>query len=397
MRNETYVPDAKGPLAGVRVVDMSHLVAGNTLTQVLADLGADVVKVEPPAGDSLRAWRENGIAVQWKVYGRNKRSIVLDLKQPGGRKVFAALVAESAVLVENFRPGTLEKLGFGPEELLALNPRLVITRLSGWGQTGPYRDRPGFGTLVEAFSGFAHKNGFPDKPPALPNLGLADSIAGLYGATATMVALREVELGKGGGQVVDVSLLEPILSILGADAAVYQASGRVPGRQGNSTPLSAPRNLYHTSDGRFVALSGSTQAMTERLLHAIGRPDLIDDPRYRTNADRVANSASLDEVIQSFIGQRSRDENLRHFDAAGVTVGPVLDGAEVTRDPHVISRGAVAVFPDPEMGELPMHLVVPRLSRTPGGIRCAAPALDENAAEILAELGLSVNAREGVE
>lgn len=394
MQKADYTPDAQCPLDGVRVIDMSHLVAGNTLTQVLADLGADVIKVEPPQGDTLRAWKENGVAVQWKVYGRNKRSIVIDLKQAGGRRSFEALVKSGAILVENFRPGTLEKLGYGPDVLLTLNPNLVVTRLSGWGQTGPYRHRPGFGTLVEAFSGFAHKNGFPDKPPALPNLGLADSVAGLYGAAATLTALRHVEVGGGGGQVVDVSLLEPIYSILGADAAVHRASGRVPTRHGNSTPLSSPRNLYRSGDGKYLAISGSTQAMTERLLHAIGRPDLIADPRFRTNADRVAHAEALDSEIQAFIGLRTLDENLAHFEATGVTAGPVHDGVTVTLDPHMIERGTVLEFPDDELAGLPMHAVVPRLSETPGAIRRPAPELDEHGTEILLELGFTGDPRE---
>ncbi|CAH1658816.1 Succinyl-CoA--D-citramalate CoA-transferase [Hyphomicrobiales bacterium] len=394
MQKADYAPDARCPLDGVRVIDMSHLVAGNMLTQVLADLGADVIKIEPPQGDTLRAWKENGVAVQWKVYGRNKRSIAIDLKHAGGRRIFEALVRSGAILVENFRPGTLEKLGYGPDVLLGLNPALVITRLSGWGQTGPYRDRPGFGTLVEAFSGFAHKNGFPDKPPALPNLGLADSVAGLYGAAATLTALRHVEVAGGSGQVVDVSLLEPIYSILGADAAVHRASGRIPSRHGNSTPLSSPRNLYRSRDDKYLAISGSTQAMTERLLHAIGRPELIADPRFRTNADRVAHAEALDREIQAFIGLRTLDENLAYFGAAGVTAGPVHDGVTVTTDPHMIERGSVLEFPDDELSGLPMHAVVPRLSQTPGAIRRPAPALDEHAAEILRELGFEQDPRQ---
>lgn len=393
MQRLDYAPEARGPLEGVRILDLSHLVAGNTLTQVLADLGADVIKVESPSGDTLRAWTEAGVPVQWKVYGRGKRSIVLDLKTEGGRRVFEALVATSAILAENFRPGTLERLGYAPEVLLRLNPGLVITRLSGWGQTGPYRDRPGFGTLIEAFSGFAHKNGFPDKPPALPNLGLADSVAGLHAAVATLVALREVEVNEGAGQVVDVSLLEPLLAILGADAAVHRASGRVPGRHGNRTPLSAPRNLYETADGCHLALSGSTQSMTERLFRAIGRADLLDDPRFATNAERVRHVDALDAVIAAFIGARSLEENLRHFGQAGVTVGPVHDGVEVIQDPHVIARGTVVEFPDAVLGQLPMPGVVPRLSRTPGAIRRPAPELDQDAAEILRELGFDADVR----
>jgi formyl-CoA transferase len=390
-----YRPDAKGPLDGVRVLDLSRVLVGNVLTQVLADMGADVIKVEPPEGDSLRAWRENGVPVQWKIYGRNKRSLVLDLKRQAHREVLRRLVGTAQVLVENFRPGVLDRLGFTAAALHAIQPRLVIVRITGWGQTGPYRDRPGFGTLVEAMSGFAQKNGFPDRPPVLPNLGLADNIAGLYGASATLVALREVEVKGGPGQEIDLSLIEPMVSVLGGDAAVHHVTGKPPGRHGNRSSVASPRNIYPCRDGSFVSLSASTQEMTERLLRAIGRAELIDDPRFRTNADRLANADALDEVIGGFIGARGLDENLAHFTAAEVTVGPVYDAAQLAADPHVRARGVLQMYPDDEAGGLPMHPVVPRLSRTPGAVRRPAPKLDADAAEILAELGLPEDALKG--
>jgi len=368
------------------VLDLSRLVAGNMLTHVLADLGADVVKVEPPEGDSLRAWKLNGIPVQWKVYGRNKRSIVIDLKKDDDRDIFRRLVASSQVLVENFRPGVLDRLGFSLEELLRLQPKLVVARISGWGKTGPYKDKPGFGTLVEAASGFAYKNGFPDREPLLPNLGLADSIAGLYGASAVLVALREAELGAGKGQEIDLSLLEPIISILGADQAVYKATGAVPTRTGNRTALSAPRNIYRTRDEGFVALSASTPEMAFRLFRSIGRPELCSDSRFVTNEKRVENVEELDAIIGAFILQRTLAENLAHFDEAEVTVGPIYDAAALMDDPHVRARGTFVEMEDDDMGTLPMHGVVGRLSATPGAIRRPAPVLDEHRAELLSEL-----------
>jgi crotonobetainyl-CoA:carnitine CoA-transferase CaiB-like acyl-CoA transferase len=290
--------------------------------------------------------------------------------------------------VENFRPGVLERLGIGPDVLHALQPKLVIVRISGWGQTGPYRNRPGFGTLVEAASGFAHKNGFADGPPLLPNLGLADSIAGIYGASAALVALREAEVKGGSGQEVDISLLEPILSVLGADQAVHRVTGEIPGRHGNRTPLSSPRNIYETSDAGFVALSASTPGMVVRLFTAIGRADLINDDRFDTNAKRVKNVEQLDAIIGGFIRRKTLAENLAFFDEAEVTVGPIYDAVQLMNDEHVQVRGSIIEVSDDEVGSLPMHAVVPRFSRTPGTIRRQAPRLNEHAAELLAELGL---------
>jgi crotonobetainyl-CoA:carnitine CoA-transferase CaiB-like acyl-CoA transferase len=386
---EAYARDKKCPLDGVRVLDLSRLVAGNMLTHVLADLGADVVKVEPPEGDSLRAWKLNGVSVQWKVYARNKRSIALDLKKADDKETLRRLISSSQILVENFRPGVLDRLGFPLDELLRLQPKLVVMRISGWGQTGPYRGKPGFGTLVEAASGFAFKNGFPDREPLLPNLGLADSIAGIYGAAAVMIALRDVEVGKGEGQEIDLSLLEPILSILGADQAVFRATGQVPTRTGNRTRLAAPRNIYLTNDNRYLALSASTPEMAFRLFRSIGRVDLCDDPRFVTNEQRVENVEELDRIIGAFVMARSLFENLEHFNAAEVTVGPIYDAEDVMDDPHVRERGSIVELEDSEMGSLPMHAVVGRFSATPGAIRRPAPQLDEHRAEILNELYLN--------
>ena len=376
-----------GPLAGLRVLDLSRLVAGNMLSLQLADFGAEVIKIEPPdGGDTLRHWRKGGLELYWKVYSRNKKSVRLSLKNSGDRNLFLRLAKSAQVLIESFRPGVMEALGAGPDVLLKANPKLVVVRISGWGQTGPYRHRPGFGSLVEAMCGFAAKNGFPDKPPALPNMALADMVAGLQGAYATMVALREAERPEGAGQVIDLSLLEPLHSILGPDAASHRVTGQVPARSGNRSSTSAPRSVFSTRDGGWVALSASTPGMAERLFQAIGRPELIDDPRFRANADRLQHAEELEAIIQEFIAQRTLAENLAHFEAAEVTVGPVYDCAQFEADPHVKERGILVETPDAEMGSVPMPSVVPRLSRTPGSVRLPAPRLGEHDEEILGPL-----------
>ena len=386
---QEFQADAACPLDGVRILDLTRVVAGNALTVALADFGADVIKIETPGrGDDLRNWRVRGVSTFWKVYARNKRSVTLNLREAEGRRLLIELAKGAAVLVENFRPGVLEEIDLGPDRLLDANPDLVVVRVSGWGQTGPYRERPGFGSLIEAMSGFAAINGFADRPPVLPPLALADMIAGLYGAMAVLVALRAIEVGGGAGQVIDLPLFDPIFSILGPQAANYQLTGEVDRRMGSRTAITAPRNVYQTSDGGFVALSASTQGMAERLLAAIGHGALIDDPRFRTNSDRVDNAEALDALVGGWIGARSLDQNLAFFEAAGVTVGPVCDIADLVDHPFVTERGLLVDLPDDEMGTIPMHAVVPRLSATPGAIRRPAPGLGEHNAEVLGELGL---------
>jgi len=366
------------PLAGVRVLDLSRLMAGNMLTLQLADFGAEVIKVESAKGDTLRDWKNDGKSLWWKVYARNKKSVCLDLKLKADRERLLALVPTAQVLVESFKTGAMEGFGLGPEALHAANPALVIVRISGWGQTGPYADRPGFGTLVEAFSGFAEKNGFADKPPALPNLGLADMIAGLTGAFATLAALREVEVRGGKGQVVDLSLLEPMIGVLGPDAAIFQHTGRRPQRMGNRVESAAPRNAYLCSDGKWLVLSGSTQRMAEKILDAVGAPELARDARFATNAARLENVDELDRVIGDFVRARPLAENLAHFEARQVTAGPILTVDELARDAHVKSRETLVDVNDQELGSVLMHNVFPRLSKTPGRIRTPSPALGEH-------------------
>lgn len=389
LRKRNYAPGAAAPLAGVRVLDLSRLVAGNTLTQMLGDYGAEVIKVEPPEGDTLRAWRIAGVETNWKIFARNKKSLAVDFRKKPVRDLLLKLLPSCAVFVESFRPGTLEKMGLAPDVLLAANPKLVIVRVSGWGQDGPYSHRPGFGTLVEGMSGFASMNGFEDREPVLPPMYLADTIAGLTGVGAVMMALRAVEVKGGKGQVIDLPLLDPLFNALGPQAANHRLTHTVKQRTGSRSTNAAPRNVYKTRDDGWVCLSASTQGMTERLFRAIDRADLIDDPRYRTNADRVQHAEELDAIIGAFVAARTLEETVAFFDKAEVTIGPVYDVHQILGDPHFIAREILADYPDEEMGQFPMHPVIPRLSGTPGSIRTPAPKLGEHNQAILAEIGVS--------
>ena len=388
LKKRGYTPGKRGPLDGVRVLDLSRLVAGNTLTGLLADFGAEVIKVEPAAGDTLRAWRTKDVQVNWKLYARNKKSLALELRKGEAREALLKLVGKADVFVESFRPDTLEKMGLAPATLLERNPKLVVVRISGWGQTGPYRRRPGFGTLVEGISGFASFNGFPDREPVLPPMYMADSYAGLYGASGVLIALREVEVNGGRGQVIDLPLLDPLFTVLGPQAASYRLTGKVKARTGSRSTNSGPRNAYKTKDGHYVALSASTQKMAERVFASIGRADLIDNPRYRTNADRIQHAGELDAIISEFVAKMTQAENVAFFEKAEVTIGPIYDIAQILEDPHFIEREVVSDYPDPDMGEYPMHHVVPRMDATPGSIRTLAPKLGQHNRQLLAEIGV---------
>jgi formyl-CoA transferase len=278
-------------------------------------------------------------------------------------------------------------MGFGPDVLHKRNPGLIIVRITGFGQDGPYRDRPGFGTLVEAMSGFASKNGFEDRPPVLPPLAMADMISGLYGAYAIMVALRVVERG-GQGQVIDLPLLEPMISVLGPDAAIYTVSGQKPRRTGSRSLTTSPRNVYETSDNRFIAISASIQAMAERVFRAIGKPEMIDDPRFRTNTDRVRNIDACDQAVGEFIAARTLAENMSIFEAAEVTANPVYEIDQLIDDPHVHGRGVLVEAPDAEAGSVLMHNIIPRLSGTPGRFRLPAPDLGQHSRSVLEAIGV---------
>lgn len=381
-----FDPTLSGPLSGVRVLDLSRLVAGNMLSLQLADFGADVVKIEPPSGDPLRDWTDDGQSLHWKVYGRNKRSMVLNLRETADMDALLALVETADVFIENFRPGTLEAMGIAPERLLEINPDLIVVRISGFGQTGPYAAYPGFGTLVEAMSGFAARTGFPDREPVLPPLALADMIAGMTGAQAVTMALLAREKGRARGQVIDLSLLEPIFAVLGPEAAIHRVTGKVKQRTGSASNTSSPRNVYRCGDGKFVALSGSMQVIAMRIFDIIGRPEMKTDPRFASNAARVRHRDLVDQAVGAWFAERDRDTALEIMREAGATVGPVYDIADIAADPHFRERGVIVEVEDADNGSLPMHAVLPRLSGTPGGLRRPAPGLGEHTEELKAEI-----------
>ncbi|MCW3474036.1 CaiB/BaiF CoA transferase family protein [Limobrevibacterium gyesilva] len=387
VKQRDFAPQARPPLSGLRVIDMSRLVAGNMVSLQLADHGAEVIKIEDPQkGDPLRAWRVGGHSIHWKVYARNKKSLALSLRHPDGLALLRDLIATADVLIENFRPGTMEEMGLAPDALWETNPKLIVVRISGFGQDGPYRERPGFGSLVEGMSGFAAMNGFADREPVLPPLALADMIAGLYGAYAVMIARREVEHG-GAGQVIDLPLLDPIVSILGPQAESFRTSGALPQRTGSRSQTTSPRNVFRTRDGRWIAISASIQTMAERLLRVVGREDMIADPRFATNTARVQNAEACEQPIVDFIAARTFADVMDIFEREQITAAPVYDVDQLIADPHVVEREVLVDLPDAEMGQVMMHNVVPRLSATPGAIRTPAPKLGEHTRALLSALG----------
>jgi crotonobetainyl-CoA:carnitine CoA-transferase CaiB-like acyl-CoA transferase len=381
-----------GPLRGMRVLDLTRIVSGAQLGVVLADLGADVIKVERPGeGDPFR--HAAGSDAHWRAYSRNKRSITLDLAQKRGRELLFRLVETADLLAENFAPGGLERLVGGPGALLERNPKLVVVRISGWGQTGPRASRPGFGTLAEAFAGFTFLNGQAGHPPHPAPLSLADAVAGTYAAAAALAALWEARVNGGEGQVVDISLFEPLFSIMGADATAYAAEGRRRNR-GDTPGISSVRGVFETADGHWVALSAATDDTARRFFAAIDRQDLLEDPRFATAAARHDNRDALVAELSKEFAARTREEVLQLSEQHRLTIGPVYDIADVLADEHYRARETVVEMDDGTV----LTNVVPRLSRTPGALRLPAPALGEHNAEVYGELGLDADelARVGV-
>lgn len=380
------------PLQGLKVIDCATLFAGPLIGTFMADYGADVIKVEHPSGDALRktGLQKNGVPLWWKVAARNKRAITLNLNLAEGQVLMKRLVADADVLIENFRPGTMERWGLGWESLSAINPRLIMVRTTGFGQTGPYKQRPGFGTLAEAMSGFAHVTGEPGGPPTLPPFGLADNIAALYGTNAVMFALWERDVqGSGKGQWIDLSIIEPIFAVLGYQSTAYQQLGVIQQRKGNRSMNNAPRNTYRTQDGRWVAISCSTPSIAGRVLRLVGGEALAADPRFRTAQDRVKHVEELDAIVGQWIGSRSLEDVLAAFDEVEGAIAPVYDIAQIMADPHFQAREAVTTVADPELGAVAMPNVFPRLSRTPGRIRHAGPTLGADNESVFAAMGLS--------
>lgn len=365
------------PLEGLKVVDIAVLFASPTISQNMGDFGAEVIKVEhPKSGDSLRSLgaAKNDVPLWWKIINRNKKCVTLDLSKPEGREIFKQLIADADVLTENFRPGTMEKWGLGWDVLHALNPRLVFVRVSGFGQTGPYKEKPGFGTLAEAMSGFAYITGQPDGPPTLPGSGLADAVAGQLGTWSVMFALYERDHQSGKGQYIDLSVLEPLFTILGDQVIAYDQLGKVQQRTGNRVPsIGAPRNIYKTKDGRWLALSANAPVIAARVFAAIGQPDLINDPRFKDNRARIANIDEVDAIVGGWIAEQTADDALKKFDEYECACAPVYSIADIFTDPHFQARDAVTTVQDPDLGPVRMQNVFPKLSRTPGKIRWPGP------------------------
>ncbi|MGY5104231.1 CaiB/BaiF CoA transferase family protein [Streptomyces sp. 900105245] len=377
-------------LDGLRVLDLATLFAGPLAATMLGDFGAEVIKIEHPRRpDPSRGHgpAKQGVGLWWKVLGRNKRTVTLDLSTSGGRATLLRLAAGADVVIENFRPGTLERWDLGWDELSAANPRLVLARVTAFGQFGPYARRPGFGTLAEAMSGFAAITGEPDAPPTLPPFGLADSVAGLATACAVLTALAARER-TGTGQVVDMAIIEPILSVLGPQPTWYDQLGYVQERTGNRSANNAPRNTYRTADGAWVAVSTSAQSVAERVMRLVGRPELIAEPWFATGADRAAHADVLDEAVGSWIAVRDRAEVLAAFEKAEAAVAPVQDVRDVLADPQYQALDTVTTVPDPELGALRMQNVLFRLSATPGTIRWAGRPHGADTEAVLTEAGL---------
>ncbi|MEW1827586.1 CoA transferase [Streptomyces sp. NPDC088196] len=379
------------PLSGLRVLDLATLFAGPLAATMLGDFGAEVIKVEHPTKpDPSRGHgpSKDGVGLWWKLLGRNKRAITLDLSKPGGRDTLLRLAATADVIIENFRPGTLEKWDLGWAELSATNPRLVLARVTAFGQFGPYAHRPGFGTLAEAMSGFAAITGEPDAPPTLPPFGLADSIAGLATAYAVMTALAARDR-TGEGQVVDMAIIEPILTALGPQPLWYDQLGHVQPRTGNRSQNNAPRNTYRTADGSWVAVSTSAQSIAERVMRLVGRPELIDEPWFATGADRARHADILDAAVGDWIAQRTRTEVLAAFEKAEAAVAPIQDVRDVMSDPQYQALDTITTVDDPELGPLRMQNVLFRLSATPGAIRWTGRPHGADTDTVLTELGLT--------
>ena len=377
------------PLDGVRVLDLSRMVAGGVAGMLLADFGADVVKVEQPGtGDPLRQWTAEGLPLWWKVYARNKRFVTLNLKAEEGRALLLDHLSQFDVLMESFVPGTLERMGLGPDVLLGRHPKLVMLRISGWGQTGPGSARPGFGTLIEAASGFAAMNGEPDGAPIVPSFPLADTSAALFAANAIMFALYHRDVHGAGGQVIDLALFESLFSLLGPLPAEYAALGKVRSRNGSRSKNAGPRGCYRTSDDRWVAVSGSTPKMAERFLRAYELGHLLDDPKFATNEARVINGLELDAAVCAAIGSRTLEENLRIIEYHQLTAGGVYTVADIEEDPHWRARQLTLDIPDAG-GTVRMHNVFPRFSETPGEVRWAGGSLGQDNEAVYRELGLS--------
>jgi formyl-CoA transferase len=380
-----------GPLQGVRVLELGTLVAGPFCGKTLGDFGAEVIKVEPPGdGDPLRRWRRlrNGVSLWWQVQSRNKKSVTADLRKPEGQEIVRRLARSCDIVIENFRPGALEKWNLGWEVLQRDNPKLILVRISGYGQTGPYRERPGFAAIAEAFAGLRHITGFPDRPPVRPNLSIGDTIASLHGVIGALLALQHLKNG-GTGQVIDVALYEAVFNCMESLLPEYDAVGYVRERSGSALPGIAPSNIYPCSGGSWVLIAANADSLYQRLMSAIGRADLRDDPALAKNDGRAAQMQRIDDAIAAWTSQRTQAEVLAAMEHAEVPAGTIYSAADIARDPHFAARGMLLDTVAGDGEPLKQPGIVPKLSATPGAIRSAAPGLGEHTDEILASLGYS--------
>ena len=396
------VRDAAGlPLEGVRVVEMGSLLAGPFCGQLLGDFGAEVIKVEPPGkGDPMREWgrhRKEGKTLWWPIIARNKKSLTLNLREKKGQELARGLVATADVLVENFRPGTMERWSLGYEDLKEDNPGLVMVRVSGYGQTGPYRERAGFGAIGEAMGGIRHVTGFPDRPPPRVGISLGDSLAATFGALGAVTALFNREAGSGAGQVVDVGIYEAVLALMESTIPEYALAGQVRGRTGAILPFVAPSNTYPTADGDYIVIGANADTVFARLAEALGHPEWAESERYATHNARGENQEELDEEISCWTQERVVDEVLEVMREAGVPAGKLFTAKDMVEDAHYAARENIVEVEDPEIGPFPMQNVVPHLSRTPGKVRRTGPRLGEHNDEVYGEvLGLGEKERDGL-
>jgi crotonobetainyl-CoA:carnitine CoA-transferase CaiB-like acyl-CoA transferase len=377
-----------GPLAGIRVLDASTVYAAPITAMLLGDFGAEVLKIEHPRGDPARThgWNHEGHGLWYKVISRNKRTITLNFSKPRGQELLRQLIPDTDVLIENFRPGVMEKWGLGPAQLQEINPRLVMLRVTGFGQEGPYASRRAFGTLAEAMSGFAHQTGQEDGPPTLPPFGLADGVAGITGAFAVVTALYNRDARGGTGQVIDLSLLEPLLSILGPGPTVFDLLGVIAGRHGNRSPNNAPRNAYVTRDGRWVAVSASATSVAERVMRLVGRPDIAEKPWFSSAGERSRRSELLDGAVQKWIAARDLDEVVKAFEEAGAALAPIYDVEQLMQDPQVLYRDTITTVEDEDLGPIRMQNLIVRLAGTPGAIRFPGRRLGQDNEALYQEL-----------
>ena len=380
------------PIEGLRVIDSSTVIAGPTIGMLMGDFGADVIKVEHPRGDPLRntGYQKDGVGLWFKMANRNKRGITLNFNTPRGQELFKSLVRTADVVIENFRTGTMEKWGLGWEDLRSINPKLVMVRVTGFGQTGPYKNRPGFGTIAEAFSGFASMTGEADGPPTLPNFGLADGIAAAYGTFATMFALYHRDAKGGNGQYIDLSIYEPLFQVLGPQPLQFDQLGIIQERLGNRSKNNAPRNTYRTRDGHWVAISTNAPAIVKRVMTLCGGKVAAEDPRFQTPQDRVAHIDEVDGIVASWIGRHDLQVVLEEFEKAEAAIGPAYDIGQIFQDPQYQARGDIIEVLDEDLGPIKMTNAFPFMSETPAEIRHAGPRKGEHNQDILVgELGLS--------